>query len=300
MLGDIYRKVYKKIKKHSVIVIARHIGADPDALASQIALRDIILESFPSKKVLAVGLPASRFKYLGTLDKFDEVYYENALLIVVDTPDIKRVDGVDPTLFKDSIKIDHHPYIEKFCQTEWIDDTASSVSQMIVELAFKTPLVLNKESASKLYLGIVADTNRFLFRYTTSKTFDLVSKLIKKTNIDFTSLYENLYLRSMNEIVFQGFIASHLSTTQNGLAYLKIDHETLKEYHMDAAVSGNMVSEFNFIEGIYVWVILSEDIKNGTIRGSIRSRGPIINDVASKFNGGGHIFASGVRLHDFK
>ena len=31
---------------------------------------------------------------------------------------------------------------------------------------------------------------------------------------------------------------------------------------------------------------------------NIRSRGPVINEVALKFNGGGHKFASGARLKD--
>ena len=52
----------------------------------------------------------------------------------------------------------------------------------------------------------------------------------------------------------------------------------------------------NYIEEIIAWVIFSADKNNEGIRGSIRSRGPIINTVAAKFNGGGHVYASGVRL----
>lgn len=300
MKRSIYKKIYAKIKKYDTIVIARHVGPDPDALGSSIGLRDIISNTFKNKKVYAVGFPASRFKYLGMLDKMDDTYYHNALLIVCDTPDLKRIDGVDVSRFKEVIKIDHHPFIEKYANIEWIDDTASSASQMILELVFHTKLVMTKEAAEKLFIGIVADTNRFLFYYTKPKTFDLVSKLIKTTNLDFTSLYENLYMRSMKEIRFQGYIADHLLITENGFGYMKIDNEILKKYEMDAATAGNMVSEFNYIEDMYAWALFSEDVKNETIRGSIRSRGPVINDVASQFNGGGHIYASGVRLSTFE
>lgn len=300
MVNRIYRQIYKQIKKYNKIVIARHVGADPDALGSSIALRDIIKNTFPNKQVYTVGYPASKFKYLGNLDKFTEDMSEDALLIVTDTPDKKRIDGVDVDKFKYSIKIDHHPYIETYANLEWIDDKASSASQMIIELAFNTKLKMTKEAAEKLYIGLVADTNRFLFYYTTPKTFDLVSKLIKQTNIDFTNLYDNLYLRPIKEIKFQGFIADNLIITENGFAYMNITEDILKKYDVDAATAGNMVNNYNYIDEVYAWAIFSEDKNNGNIRGSIRSRGPIINETASKYGGGGHIYASGVRLENFE
>ena len=94
MVSKLYKKIYKEIKKNDIIVIARHIGADPDALGSSMGLKDIILHNFPNKKVYVVGCPASRFRYFGTLDKFDDSMYEGSLLIVTDTPDKKRVDGI--------------------------------------------------------------------------------------------------------------------------------------------------------------------------------------------------------------
>ena len=300
MTGGIYKKIYNKIKKYDTIVLARHIGPDPDALGSTLGLKEIIKATFPKKKVYAVGNPASKFRYLGELDKFNEDLYENALLIVTDTPDKARVDGVDPSKFKKSIKIDHHPFIERVCDIEWIDDTASSASQMIMELTFNTKLKMTKEAAEKLYIGLVADTNRFLFYYTTPKTFDLVSRLISETGLNFTELYDQLYMRSFKEVKFGGYIADNLKVTENGFAYLKIDQEVLDEYNVDAATAGNMVNNFNYIDKVYAWGIFSYDKQNNNIRGSVRSRGPIINTaISEKYNGGGHKFACGVRLKDF-
>lgn len=295
-----YKEILKQIKKYNTIVIARHVGADPDALASQIALKDIIVNNFPLKKVYVVGMPASRFKYLGTLDKLTDEMYENSLLIVTDTPDKKRVDGVDTTRFSKTIKIDHHPFVEKYCDIECINDKASSASQIIIDFAFSMKLKITKEAAEKLYIGIVADTNRFLFSYTTPNTFDLVSKLIKETNINFTSLYDNLYLRSLKELKFQSYIINNMIVTENKFGYIKLTDDVLKKFDVDAATAGNMVNNFNYIEDFVSWAVFTEDKNNDFIRGSIRSRGPIINEVASKFGGGGHKLASGVRLKNFE
>ena len=160
-MNNIYKRIYKAIKKYNTIVIARHIGPDPDALASSLALKDIILNKFPKKNVYTVGASATKFRYLGLLDKLPE-NLDNALLIVTDIPDNKRIDGANYKDFAYRIKIDHHPFVESFCDIEWIDDKASSASQMVMELVFNTPFKFNKEIAEKLYTGLVADTNRFL------------------------------------------------------------------------------------------------------------------------------------------
>lgn len=292
------KKIYKEIKKHRKIVLARHIGPDPDALGSTLGLKEIILNTFPGKEVYAVGTPASRHKYLGVLDIFDETLYEDALLIVLDTPDIKRVDGVDPTKFKKKIKIDHHPIVDEYCDIEYVVDTASSASELVIELIYNTPLKLNKEGAEKLYIGLISDTNRFLYSYTTDKTFFLVSWLLKNTNIDITSLYEKMYIMPIKEKKLQSYVILNMTITDNKLGYLVLNQEKLDELETDAATMTNIVNYLNYTEEMISWVIYAYDKNIDKVRASIRSRGPIINEVAAHFNGGGHVFASGARLND--
>ena len=42
--------------------------------------------------------------------------------------------------------------------------------------------------------------------------------------------------------------------------------------------------------------MISEDVKNNQYKFNIRSRGPVINVAAEKYNGGGHAMASGARV----
>ena len=294
---NIYKKILKKIRKYNTIVIARHVGADPDALGSSLGLKQLIKDTFKGKNVYVIGNPASKFNYLGLLDKLPEnIDNKNALLIVTDTPDRRRVDGVDPLNFPNSIKIDHHPFMEKTCKIEWIDEDASSASQMILEFALEEELIISKETAEKLYIGIIADTNRFLFKYTTSKTFYLVSELLKQAPINITELYDKLYLRDYREIKFKGYIAENFTITDNHVGYIIIKDEDLKKYSVDAATPGNIVSDFNHINEMLIWLTATEDKELGSYRISVRSRGPIINEVVSRFGGGGHIYASGARI----
>lgn len=294
-MSSLFKQIFKQIKKYNNIVIVRHTGPDPDALGAQLALRDILRDKFRRKNIYALGNPASRFKHLGTLDKLED-NMSNTMLIVLDTPDIKRIDGVNLKDYDYIIKIDHHPFVEAYADIELIDDTASSTCQILLEMFLSLNIHISTSVAEKLYTGIISDTDRFLHDYTSVKTFELVTRLLKLTKLDFTKVYAPLYTRPIEEIKFQGYIFQNLTLTENGVAYIKIDEDLLKEYGVDSASPGNMINELKFVKDIVIWVFFSEDIKSNLIRANIRSNGPIINDIASRFGGGGHKYASGARL----
>lgn len=290
-----FRKIFKIIKKYDTIVIARHIGVDPDAMASQIGLRDAILETFPDKKVYAVGAGSNKFPYLGRLDHF-EGDCSNTLLIILDTPDMRRVDCADIDKYAYKIKIDHHPFVEEFCDLEYIDDKSSSACQIVMDLIYDSPLKANKSIMEKLFLGLVSDTNRFMFNNSTSSTFMVVSNVIRDYNIDISSLYAELYMRPLSEIRLQGYISENMKVTENGVGYIKITDDILNKLQVDVASAGNMINNFNYINEILVWLAITEDKKNNIIKINIRSRGPIINTIAERYNGGGHKLASGAKV----
>ena len=87
-----------------------------------------------------------------------------------------------------------------------------------------------------------------------------------------------------------------MNVTANNLGYVVIRDEITNSFEVDSASAGNMVNNFNFIKEVLVWCTITEDIKNDQYRISIRSRGPEINKVAERHNGGGHKFASGARV----
>ncbi len=293
---SLLNKIYKEIKKYSTIVIARHIGPDPDAIASQIALRDSIKLTFPTKNVYAVGTSVSKFKSYGNLDHPNYNDITSSLLIVLDVPNMARIDGIDNLKYDSIIKIDHHPKEDIIAKVEWGDERKSSTCQMVAELLLNTHLRINKKIAENLFLGIVSDSERFSLKNTTYETFDTVKELIKKSEIEFTKLYDILYTRPFSEYKFIAYITNNM-VINNKLGYIKISDAVLKEYNVDAATPSNLINNYNFIEELLVWIFITEDVKNNQYKISIRSRGPIINTIASKYNGGGHKFACGSRLN---
>ena len=298
--NKLLNKIYRQIKKYQTIVILRHVGPDPDAICSCLALRDAIKLTFPSKCVYAGGVGVAKFKKYGNLDKIDYEVVNDCLLIVLDVPNMARIDGIENLKYKEIIKIDHHPKQDIEASIEWVDETKSSTCQMVSELILNTKLKLNQKIAENLFLGIVSDSERFSLKNTTYETFQTVSDLIKESNIDFTSLYEKLYVRPFSEYKFIAYITNNLIVDKNRFGYIIITENVLKEYNVDVATPSNLINNYNFIEDLLVWCFITEDIKNDQYKISIRSRGPIINEIALRYNGGGHKYASGAKIKNIE
>ncbi len=296
MNKETLKKIYNEIKKFNTIYIVRHIGPDPDAISSQIALRDMIKLTFPEKKVYAIGQSVSKFKFIGKLDKIDDnISYEDSLIITLDVPNKARVDGISVDNFKHVIKIDHHPFIEKFSDLELIDTNACSACEILLDLANTTRFKLNKEIARVLMIGIISDSNRFLFKPTDDKTLHKAADLVEKYSLNLQEIYEPIYMRPISEIRLMGYIYSNLKVTKNKFAYIILENDIVSSFNGDASSASNMVNELSYIEDFYVWLFVTYDEKNEIFKISIRSRGPVINELAQKYNGGGHVFSSGAR-----
>ena len=288
-----FEKIYKQIEKYETIILVRHIGVDPDAMCSQIALRDSIKLTFPEKHVYAFGNGSAKFSYVGALDKYVEE--KKALLIVLDTPNLIRVDVDNLEEYEYKIKIDHHQFIEKFCDLELIDDNATSASQIVLELINNTKLKMNNHIARSIFIGIMSDTNRFLYN-PSKKVFKEISDMVQEYDFDMEQALKDLYKRPITEARLEGYIAQNIDIDKNGFGYIILTHEDVERLNIDSASAGNTINNFSGIEELLVWAFVTEDIKNDIIRINIRSNGPIINKVAEKYNGGGHKLASGVRV----
>ncbi len=233
---------------------------------------------------------------MGCLDRPDYNSLTNALLIVLDVPNYSRIDGIEGLTYNDIIKIDHHPKEDIVGTADFTSSDYSSTCEMVANLLYSTKLVINKTVATNLFLGIVSDSERFLFKNTTVGTLEMSLKLIKDFNLDFTELYNNLYEKSFNDCKFEAYIVDNLTITDNMFAYIIFDNKKVEELQIDITKASTVINNFNFIKDFIVWCFVTYDEKNELFKINIRSRGPVINEIASKYNGGGHDYASGARI----
>lgn len=292
-------KILETIKQYDTIIIHRHVRPDPDAYGSQGGLAAILKASFPEKNIYAAGQEEPTLHFMRRLDEVADEVYEGALVIVCDTANQERIDDKRYTKGDMLIKIDHHPNEDPYGDLLWVDTTASSCSEMIYEFYLdgkEKGLKINDEAARLLFGGIVGDTGRFLFPSTTDKTFAYAGELIH-FNFSRTELFDRMYELEPNIIKLNGYILQNFEMQENGVAAVRLTKELLEEYHARPAEASLLVSTLGDVKGIKAWVFFIEE--SDQIRVRLRSKGPVINVVARKFNGGGHPLAAGASIYSW-
>jgi bifunctional oligoribonuclease and PAP phosphatase NrnA len=292
-------KILEMIKQYETIIIHRHVRPDPDAYGSQGGLAEIIKTSFPEKKVYAVGVEEPSLNYLRRLDSIEDSVFEGALVIICDTANEERICDSRYRLGDKLIKIDHHPNEDAYGDHLWIDTSASSVSEMIYEFyqfGKEKGLVLSNEGARLLFAGIVGDTGRFLYPSTTQNTFDVAGELIR-FDFDRNTLFNEMYAMDPKLLKLHGYVLQNFVMNEDGSAHMILSKEILKEFDCLPAEASLLVSTLGDVRGMKAWVFFIEE--EDQIRVRLRSKGPVINTIAKKYNGGGHPLAAGASIHSW-
>lgn len=292
------KKLLDKIKEFDTIIIHGHIRPDGDCIGTQYGLMYLIKESFPSKKVYVTGGDSKYVSFIGSPELIDESLFQNALSICVDCPSLERLSDNRCNKAKYTIKIDHHADSTKYCDYEYVDSESPSCTQIITEfyMKFKDELVMSKDAATALYVGLVTDTGRFSYGNITSKTFECTAELLE-FGIDLNYISNSLSLETEAALRLKGYCLNNFKVTDNGFVYIVLRYDEFIRFGVGEEVASSLVTSISTIKECPVWALIIENPEKIRIR--LRSRGPEINELAKKYNGGGHKLASGGYLKNW-
>jgi phosphoesterase RecJ-like protein len=71
--------------------------------------------------------------------------------------------------------------------------------------------------------------------------------------------------------------------------------EYLERFNVSLEEATSLVNELGAFEDSPIWALFAE-YEEGIVRCRLRSKGPAINGLANKYDGGGHAMASGASL----
>ncbi|MFT6216617.1 MAG: phosphoesterase RecJ-like protein, partial [Roseivirga sp.] len=173
-----YQQIEAEIKSASNIVITSHKSADGDSIGSSLGLLRFI-EKLGKTVTVCHPDPAPNFLYWLDTSAFllmteqpEEVASAFAAADLVFCLDYNATNRIGPDMQAlleavtcKTVMIDHHLNPETFATLTVSETTASSTSELIVELIEQSgnASLLDPQIGTPLYLGILTDTGSFRF-----------------------------------------------------------------------------------------------------------------------------------------
>ncbi|MDB5096257.1 MAG: exopolyphosphatase-related protein [Cyanobacteria bacterium RYN_339] len=292
--------VAELLKAHDRYLIVPHVAPDPDAYGSTCALalmlrqlgKTVMLYSDEPVPVTCVFL-TEWFPVVHELPPDQETWK----LIFVDGGELTREPGPVRT-WRTWMNLDHHLDNGRFAEWIYVDTRAAASALVIARLIDPLGITLDEPIASCLFTGILFDTrNAFITDKCDQELFETIGRLVGAgARPDHLNRQLNEQM-TMADFKLYGEALAGLSTAMDG----KVVYTTLTRAMMDAAGGGDQAMEMltlNLpkIAGGEIFILFKE-ASDGSVKVSLRSKGRLaVNELAKRFNGGGHKFAAGARF----
>lgn len=297
-------KAIDLIRSSNNIYIASHINPDGDNIGSSLALALALKKINKRVTPLSPGEIPSDYRFLPGLDLYRDYstdLHPVELFIALDSGDADRL-GNNKKLLESSrsiINIDHHISNTNFGNINLVDEKVSSTGEIIYHLIKGLGIDIDSDIANCLYTAISTDTGSFIYDNVTAQTHEIIADLIR-VGIDKADINIQLYAsRSIEKTKLYINVLSTLKLyNDNKIATVKVTKKMLEETHTILDDTEGIISFVREIEPVEVACILKESEEKKT-KISMRSKRYIdVSEIASNFNGGGHIRAAGGTIYE--
>jgi acetate kinase/phosphoesterase RecJ-like protein len=287
-----FLKLLDLIKEYDYITLYRHTNPDCDAFGSQFGLKSWITDNFPQKKVYCLG-DSSRSNFFDS-DEVDDEVVAKSLAIILDVSSSDRIDDSRFKIAKYRVRIDHHPDVEDLEDLRISNTKYASTCEIVAEFMnkFDSEYKVSKETASRLYRGIITDTMSFKTTNTTSNSLRMAAYLVDK-KINIPELNADIYNIEYEDFKFNAYLRNKVELDE-GLGYVIFEEKELSKMKISMNKAKSFVSSLSGVNQFEIWAIFVKS-NEGNYDISLRSKKVRINDIAEKFGGGGHYNASGIK-----
>ena len=299
------------VKKKNIVIIP-HTSPDGDAIGSCLALLHILNETGHKTNILSPNEPPSFLKWAPGFNKI--IFYDkdkdlclkkikNAdIIFTLDFNDLSRIGEMENLVNSSKaniIMIDHHQNPKNYADIVFSNPNIGSTCELLYEIIIQLDYdkILNTLTSTCLYLGIMTDTGSFQYSNVSSRTHEIVSKLIDK-KINQSEIHNKVYNdSSVSRLKVLGSALNNLTIIKElNTAYMYLKKSDLIKFDFKKGDSEGIVNYGLSLKNIIFSVIFIEDIEDiNKVKISFRSQGNFsCNEFANdNFKGGGHINAAG-------
>ena len=301
-------EIFEEVKKVKKILLNCHRGPDPDGIGSTLAMRLVLVNMGKEVEIICPSGPISKqASYLTGYDwirlgvdfgKFDFSKFD--LFITLDTPNVSLLTGKDAGKMPDikTVIVDHHHLSTLSGDIRLIDETATSVGEMLYDVFEDWGIKFNRDIAECLLTSIIGDTGAFAYPNVTPKTLSIASKLMA-LGPDKNMIADRIYRSEDFEMIkFWSAILSKMEIDRDHkFVYSFMSYDEYKKFSRLDDAKAKAASLFApIVEGTnFGFIGIEEKPKYMTV--SFRGRTDFDTSVIAKeLGGGGHKVASATKI----
>lgn len=293
--------ILKEVEKAETIVVLAHENPDGDAIGSSVGLCIALQNMGKKAEVLMKEFPAN-FSFLPGIEnvKKEASYEKYDMAIVVDCPDIKRVNSIYIPYFesaKVTAEFDHHSKNSMFGDYNIVNHVSPACAQILVSSFEYLNIEITKDIATCFLTGIITDTGGFKNSGITTETFEFAGWALAK-GVNVSKIYrESMLITTKTKFEMQKLAMDRMEFSEDGkVAFTYITREDDERIGMEPGDHDGIVELGRNIIGVEVSVFLYQR-EDGSFKASLRSNDYVdVADVCMMFGGGGHIKAAGCTL----
>lgn len=311
-----YTDINQLLATPKKIVIVSHKNPDGDAIGSSLALFHYLTKTNHLVNVILPNDYPDFLKWLPGEDlilKYDSQKEESEakladadIVFTLDFNAFHRTGDMETVLTNNTalkIMIDHHQQPDDYAKFTYSDVSMSSTCEMVYNFIenLNGLDVIDSNTATAIYVGIMTDTGSFRFRSTTSATHRIIACLIDK-GADNTMIHNQVYdTNSYNRLQLLGCALSNLRVIpESRAAYITLTQKELQQFDYKKGDTEGFVNYALSLNNVVLAAIFIEDLQQGIIKISLRSKGDFsVNKMSREhFHGGGHTNAAGGKSDD--
>ena len=198
------------------------------------------------------------------------------------------------------VVFDHHATNPRYGELNIVQSTAASTCDVVWSVLQTLHIPLTALAAQCLLTGLCTDTIAFSTRSTTGRAFSAASELLSH-GANFQQIIDKtLHNQKLATLKVLGLAMSRLAYDKElqamttAITYQDLLDAQEDEDNWSAGRASEIINELSEEKPEHGVCIVYSEKSDGTIRGSIRSRGRDISKLATeRWNGGGHKLAAG-------
>ncbi|MFH1823892.1 MAG: bifunctional oligoribonuclease/PAP phosphatase NrnA [Candidatus Firestonebacteria bacterium] len=297
------KDIVKVFKRENNFLLSTHVHPDGDGIGASLALA-LGLRKLKKEVSIAFAnsLPENYYflPFDGLLKKIDLSNAGCNIGVAIECSDLNRLGDIKK-VFKcvnQIINIDHHPGNTFFGDYNYIVSSACAVGEQIYDILKVLKIKFDKDIATCIYASILTDTGSFAYSNTTKRTHEIVVDLLNYDLIP-SEIYKNIYeINSLGKIQLLGLAINSLEVSQDKkISWITLKNDAFKKTGAVYEDAEGIINYARSIKGVDVAISFTE-LDSNKIKLSFRSKKDEVDvsKIASLFNGGGHIRASGAQV----